>query len=340
MRRGHHLAETEPYQDALYRCLDHWGLQEQGAELIRHGINHVFAAQTTGGSPVIVRVSDGSARPRHELEAELMWLNWLIKNDCVVTTPIASQRGELLETTINDDGVYHISCFERFAGHSPDPGNPAEWNDDLFAKIGRSVGRIHRFTDQFQLPPDKERKLWWDMRTHQFTEDTSAYDPATVEAMQAFLADFKNRARAPRHFGLIHHDVHGGNLLIENGEVEIIDFDLACYGWRMTDFAVLLYSHYYFQSWAPKNVTPQLVGQVVAALARGYREEYTLDDAQLAMLPDLLRLRETLCYIVMRPAMDYWNEACHRPETTVAQSMACIEERWRTGAAFDINFGD
>ncbi|WP_309382870.1 phosphotransferase enzyme family protein [Cerasicoccus frondis] len=336
MRPEHHLAESEPYHDALYRCLNDWGLSEAKAELLRHGVNHVFATQSLRGEPVIVRVSDGAHRPRHELEAELMWLNWLIEHECVVTRPIPSQQGVWIETTANGAGEFHVSCFERFPGHPPNPGNPAEWNGQFFHDLGCSLGRIHRVTDQFSLPPDRQRQFWWETEMHNFPADVSPYDPATVEAMRRFLADFKNRPQTPRCFGLIHHDIHGGNLLFDQGQVEIIDFDLACYGWRMTDFAVLLYSHYSFLSWKHAEATPTGIGRVVDALTAGYREEYTLDDAQLAMLPDLMRLRETLCYIIMRPAMDYWQTACGKPVVTIAESMAHIEARWRDGAPFEI----
>ena len=293
------VADSAPYHDALAQCLDHWNLVPEKTSLLRDGVNHVFATETAGGAPVIVRVTDGGRREPGELDGELMWLNHLVRHGCTVTTPIPSRAGALLETIALDAGTYHVCCFERFAGREIDPRTDAAWNDELMLRV------------------------------------------------------------------------------------EIIDFDLGCYGWRVIDFAVPLFAHYYYPSLAVPGSTPKLAGNVLALLARGYRTEYRLDDEQLAMvgeaLPtnslstfrsrlegrasarpvarkrdppgagsihqpnwrarpvgDLMKLHEILNYVVTAPAVEHWQAAMGRPEPPVAHSLRWIEDLWREGRALEV----
>ena len=75
---------------------------------------------------------------------------------------------------------------------------------------------------------------------------TSMVAPEVVEAMRGYYDDWRSRSTPAGHYGLVHRDLHAGNFLVENGDVQIIDFDLGCYGWRTMDLAVLLFIYYYY----------------------------------------------------------------------------------------------
>ena len=272
------VGESSPYHAALAQCVDHWGLVPEKTELIRDGINHVFGTESAGGERVIIRIGDGAMRGRGEVLGELLWLDHLIRHGCTVTMPIPSRRGELLETVGLDAGSMHVCCFKRFAGREIDPATNAQWNDELFLKLGREIGRIHRASDELQLPPDQDRRPWYESELTQIPDPLpQGFNPRLTEAMQVFLDELRRRPAAPRHYGLVHRDIHSGNFLLEDGKVEIIDFDLGCYGWRTMDFAVLLFSHYYYPSCRVPGASPKLAGHVLAMVVRGYRDEYTLD---------------------------------------------------------------
>jgi len=135
----------------------------------------------------------------------------------------------------------------------------------------------------------------------------------------------------------VHRDVHSGNFLFEDGRVEIIDFDLGCYGWRLMDFSVLLFNHYYYPSLTVPDSTPKLAGHVLATLLCGYREEYVMDDEQLTMIGDLMKLREILIYVVTMPALEHWEEAMGRPQPTVTRSAKWIEDLWLDGHELEVD---
>ena len=332
--------DSGPYRAALAQCVDHWGLVPEKTQLIRDGINHVFGAESVAGRRVIIRISDGEIRRRGELVGELRWLDHLARHGCIVSTPVASRRGELLETVAVDGRTMHVCCFERFGGRKLHPATDVEWNDELFQKLGRAIGSIHRVSDELQLPADQDRLPWYADKQSQIPDPLPAgFDPRVVAAMQRFMNDLRGRPTPPRSYGLVHRDLHAGNFLYEAGQVEIIDFDLGCYGWRTMDFAVLLFSHYYYPSLRVPGASPESAGHVLATLAEGYREEYRLDQEQLETVVDMIRLHTILNYVVMVPAVEHWQIAIGNPHPTVTESLTWIEQIWLGGLELTVELG-
>lgn len=333
------VADSEPYQAALDQCEEHWGLVPERTQTVRDGVNHVFATETKDGAPVIVRISDGDARQRSEVLGEMTWLEHLIQQGCTVTTPIRSQADELVETVDLETGTYHACCFERFAGRQLNPITDPEWNDELFLKLGREIGRIHRASDDLHFPPGRHRKHWYESPLSQFPDPLpDCYDARVAERMQAFAEEMRQRPLRTGEYGLVHRDLHAGNFLFEQGRVEIIDFDLGCYGWRAMDFAVLLFGHYFYPSFRVPQASPEVIGHVLATLVRGYRDEHTLEQSQIEMVGDAIKIHEILNYVVIAPALEHWQIAMGNPHPTVIQSMNWLEQMWLTDAEREIDF--
>ena len=96
------------------------------------------------------------------------------------------------------------------------------------------------------------------------------------------------------------------------------------------DFAVLLFSHYYYPSLRVPDAS-ELAGHVLAMIVRGYREEYRLDREQLDTVGDMILLHIILNYVVMAPAVEHWQIALGDPQPPVTESLAWIEQLWLDG---------
>jgi Ser/Thr protein kinase RdoA (MazF antagonist) len=85
-------------------------------------------------------------------------------------------------------------------------------------------------------------------------------------------------------FGLIHCDLRLANLLIDNGQVKVIDFDDCGFGWYMYDAAtpVSFYEH-----------EPH-VPELIESWKTGYRRVLELPKADEAEIPTFVMLRRLL----------------------------------------------
>jgi len=328
---------SKPYSNALAQCLDHWGLKVEATTLLRDGLNHVFASETHQGTPIILRISNGKFRTANELMGELTWLDHLIANGCSVTTPVRSRDGALLETMSDDQGTFHISCFQRFGGESLRPQSDPRWNDTLLFNLGREMGRIARASDSLELPSENDRKQWYELDLAVFADEVpECYDQEVVAAMKEFTREMIAKPRNPGAYGLIQCDLHSGNFMVEGDALLVIDFDLGCHGWRLMDFAILVFTHYYFPSLLVPDASPRRAGEVLKLLVSGYRLEYEMLSEDLELMGDLMKLRQILLYKLFRPDVEYWQLANSHPSPSIGESMDWIERQWREGRDLEI----
>ena len=102
-------------------------------------------------------------------------------------------------------------------------------------------------------------------------------------------------SRFPRNagnYGLIHDDLHTGNVFCIDGELAVIDFDCCHYGW----FAADLSSALLFRTWIrPEKERQEVKDQAIGFLRgviQGYQTQLDLPPDWAQMLPHLLKLRE------------------------------------------------
>jgi Ser/Thr protein kinase RdoA (MazF antagonist) len=102
--------------------------------------------------------------------------------------------------------------------------------------------------------------------------------------------------RDPEHWGVIHADLHHGNVLIDGAALSVIDFDDAAFGWYLYDLAVALTHQQRRADFA----------ELQEALLAGYRtrRRFTVEDE--ARLPMFLLARRlaVIGWLHQRPEID------------------------------------
>jgi len=116
-----------------------------------------------------------------------------------------------------------------------------------------------------------------------------------------------------RTFSLIHADLHPRNVLIDKAHAAVIDFDDSGFGWHQYDLAVALVGY---------QDHPDFVRFRDACIA-GYRSVRTISDADLALLPMFLLIRDM--------AQIGWFH--QRPELPRAAVLPRLKARIRSKAA-------
>jgi len=117
------------------------------------------------------------------------------------------------------------------------------------AKVGRLMARFHDFGARWEKPKgfDRQQLHAWafnDVPQPALDEKPESVDPddfallAQVDREAREL--LKSLPRDSKHYGLIHADLHQGNVLFEDDEIHVIDFDDLGYGFWLYDLAAAL----------------------------------------------------------------------------------------------------
>lgn len=132
------------------------------------------------------------------------------------------------------------------------------WMDGEFSKgltpaeaalLGETMARLHAFAADWTPPAgfDRQELHAWAFGERP-PEPTDRPNPMMSEDDRALLRQVDRESidllralpRTPEHYGLIHADLHRGNLLFQDGALSVIDFDDTSRGFWLYDFAAAL----------------------------------------------------------------------------------------------------
>ena len=117
-----------------------------------------------------------------------------------------------------------------------------------------------------------------------------------IETRDRLRGAMDRYGRDPSKFGMIHADLHDGNLLVGRGRLTVIDFDDCAFGWHVYDIAVAL--------WHQRR-SPGF-DAIQDAFVRGYRTGRALADDTVQLIPMFLLVRglAQIGWLHQRPEID------------------------------------
>jgi Ser/Thr protein kinase RdoA (MazF antagonist) len=306
------LADAERiFAPAARRALDAFPLDARRMELVSLAENATFKVTTDGGDYVL-RLHRPGYHTRAELESERMWIRALLDAGIAVPRPLRTHTGDdFVEVAIDALGQ------RRFVGVS-------SWTDgemlasvlrhrnavgDLehfFAQLGGIAAAMHAQSARWAVPADFRRHaldadglvgeapFWGRFWEHPALSNA---EQRLLDATRHALRDALERyGRDPATYGVIHADLHPGNVLLHGERLTVIDFDDTGFGWHAYDIAVALFNYRDMSEYPA----------VETAFVRGYRAVRDLAEPTRALLPmfSLIRALAIVGWIHQRPELD------------------------------------
>lgn len=228
---------------------------------VQHGENTTFRIEAAGPPAAdpgpyvpnrfLLRVHGASYNTAPEIESELIWLDALRREtDLAVPEPLLARDGSFA-VTLGDEstgGARSISLLRWMRGALRE----RKVTPERLALVGRLMARLHSHARQWRPPARFARRRWdWDG----LLADDGHFGVPAEQAWAMVPAELRDdwllvgeRLRAamgelgetPATFGLIHADLHLGNVIFADGEARAIDFDDCGFGYWAHDLAVLL----------------------------------------------------------------------------------------------------
>jgi len=312
-------SSTEDSPAALDRLavssLRHWNLQAKEVRLIKMRENAVYRVVDTSDRSFAMRIHHDGNHSDDALRSELQWMAALRDDGFEVPNIVPTMGGSLFirSPMEGSDSSRQVDLFEWIDGRqlgTSNSGLAGDLSDTecTYRTLGSLMARLHSQAVAWTVPSGFERQRW-DMRGLVGEQPLWGrfWDLAALSARQREillrardqvrreLESMTGSADAAQYFSLIHADFVPENLLISReGQVRLLDFDDAGFGWHMFDIATALY---FIQR------DPQFAA-AKAGLIAGYRSHRSLSDSQLAKLPVFMAARgfTYLGWVHTRPA--------------------------------------
>jgi Ser/Thr protein kinase RdoA (MazF antagonist) len=257
--------------------------------------NATYKVEAPNGQRWALRVHRDGYHSKTAIASELSWLMDLRNSGVVVTPrPVKGCDGELIQLVSHRlmPRPRHVVLSDWETGSEPGIG------EDLskpFEVLGEVTARMHLHARQWKRPAWFQRHTWdfetslGEAKPHWGRwRDGMGVDAAKAKLFGRTVDLIGKRLKAygqdNERFGLIHCDLRLANLLIDGGNVKVIDFDDCGFGWYMYDAAtpVSFYEH-----------EPQ-VPDLIESWKTGYRRIIELPKADEAEIPTFVMLRRLL----------------------------------------------
>jgi Ser/Thr protein kinase RdoA (MazF antagonist) len=197
-------------------------------------------------------------------------------------------------------GAFLVTAFVKAQGQAPWD----LWTPKLYESYGEMIGRIHRLSRSYRPSQAAWKRPEWNDDLFAFVGRYLPESESLARKRYEDVCSHVNKLPKDREsYGLTHQDTHGNNLFVdETGRITLFDFDECAYNWFINDIAIaLFYIVQDAEDWS------HFTQEFMSHFLRGYVQACALDSTWLKEIPHFLKIREIELYAVMHRDFDVKN---------------------------------
>lgn len=258
-------------------------------------------AYTDGGRPCVMRIlPPGTGTDQRAIRAVMEWLAFATAHNAPVPHVIRSRAGQVMEVVGAAGREYVVHAFARAPGTLAEGVRPEDWDDDLFAALGRTIGHYHRIAQDYAPAEPALSCPEWDAGASCFNpiDDLAGAEPIILTRREQALAQIRTLPKDRDCYGLAHLDLHFGNFYVDvaRQQITLLDFDDCAYGWYLMDIAMLLFDVLVVYGGADRQ---PFGARFLTQLLRGYGSQMPISAFWVSQLPHVLKLLEIGVYLML-----------------------------------------
>ena len=301
------------FTPAAVEALKSFPIDPAPPELIALSENVTFrVVDRRDGSAYVLRLHRPGYHSLEALNSERVWTRALADAGVDVPIPIQTRDGsDYVAVNIvaldqqRQAGMTRWTDGELLAdllARNDDPAAPERY----FEQLGAIEAAMHNQSSGWRSPAGFARHsvdrdglmgdapFWGPFWDHPVL--SASERKLVVETRDRIRGAMDRLGRDPSIFGMIHADLHAGNLLVGEGRLTVIDFDDCGFGWHLYDIAVALYH----------QQSSRRFEALQDAFVRGYRTRRAIGDDALALIPMFLLVRglAVIGWLLQRPEID------------------------------------
>lgn len=226
--------------------LKNYGIHGAKVSCINFEFNATFAVESESGVKYALRININSTRTVENMKAEVEWVRHLNRTSGLRTpTPIATLHDQYIVSALHADsgktlyGVMYSWLDGEELGDEP--------SMEQLHEVGRAIATLHEESTGFSLSAINALPtfddFFWGTDDFLFSGKSvlSEKDRALIEQARDQIMKYTNELYQNSPVHIIHADMHGWNLMWDEGQLSIFDFDDCGYGIEAQDIAVTLY---------------------------------------------------------------------------------------------------
>ncbi|MBS2968560.1 phosphotransferase [Metabacillus sp. KIGAM252] len=280
-------------EEIIKKSAHFFGAESVNAAKLGDAENFVYEVQLNG-SPVILRITHSSHRSLEQLQAEMDWIEFLHTKNIHVCRPISSNGTSIHVIPIESGTEFYCCLFEKAIGDRIAADGP-KWNEPLFFEWGRTIGKMHNASSEYEPASGKPRRPQWHeeelLDIQRFVPDVSDEILQQKNNLLQQLSVLKKD-----HFGLIHSDLHTGNFHVDREELYLFDFDDSSYHWFASDVAIPLYYYAWTMERNGEQNPEEKCIRFFKGFIKGYKEERCFTEEMAKSISLFLKLRDFVLY--------------------------------------------
>ena len=208
-------------------------------EFIKFSSNHNFKV-TLGERLYFCRLYKDNKWSKEQIMAELTFLQRARDAGLKVQAPVALVKDVCLSKLENTN--QHYAIFEWCPGVHR---YPASWDEDFVFSWGEALGELHEFCKGYEEKAGK-RPTHIEVPWHKdlltllgqcdFDEQMMGIFRDEYEQIEEYCSGL---AKSSDVYGHVHYDFHPANILVDESDLWLIDFDDLCQHWYVWDVAMV-----------------------------------------------------------------------------------------------------
>ena len=226
--------------------LKDYGIRDAKVSCINFEFNATFAVESESGVKYALRININSTRTVDNMKAEVEWVRHLNRTSGVhVPTPIATVKDDYIVSGqhAHSDQTLYAVMYSWLDGE--EIGD--EPTSQQLHEVGKAIATLHQESTDFTLSGNNAlptfNDFFWGTEDFLFSEKSvlSDADRALIQQAHDLIMQFTNDLYENSKVHIIHADMHGWNLMWDDGKLSVFDFDDCGYGVEAQDLAVTLY---------------------------------------------------------------------------------------------------
>lgn len=292
-------AAKTPEKGLMGRVASSYNLNPANLILVRNMLAYVFYIPDNS----YLKIIPEKEIPFTRINQVCLWQMFLQKQLSGIVGLNSSIKGNLSEKIEHKGRSYTVVSYVKAQGKSI---NSQLWKENVFYKVGKLTGSIHRVTKDYSNKIQADLIPDWNHVAGKYISLHLLKQKPLHSRFFSLSSDIRSTNISRENYGIIHSDIHRGNLKLHDKDLQIYDFEDSCHSWFANDIANIFY-HALLNTGLDPELSLSRLKTFKENFWKGYLEENYLSADDLKNIPKWIALRAIFNYAYLLKAGEHKN---------------------------------